>query len=156
MSLIVGTNSYVDVATADAYFADRLFAESWASTDVTTKEQALISSTLVMDNLCTWVYTPTDEDQLLAFPRNKDELVPINIKTAQMEIAFEMISQGIMTSVESTKKLSQLKADDVLFSFFESMSTPLTIVNDLTKKLLRQFGMCSFGDSTIQTPKLVR
>lgn len=73
-----------------------------------------------------------------------------------MEIALEMITQGVMTSVESTKKLQQLKADTVLFSFFETTSTPLTVVNDYTKNLLNQFGMCSFGGSSIQTPRLVR
>ena len=156
MAIIVGTNSYVTLETADSYFVDRLFSESWAAYEETERINALTSATMVMDALCLWDYDLTDEDQALAFPRGGEEDVPIQIQHSQMEIAFEMLTQGVMTSVASTRKLKQMKADDVLFSFYESLTTPLTIVNDFTKSMLRQFGMCNFGDVTIQTPKLVR
>ena len=39
--LEIGTNSYIDVAGANEYFAERLHAESWEQADESTKEKAL-------------------------------------------------------------------------------------------------------------------
>ena len=44
MAFVVGTNSYISVANADAYFADRLNGESWEVLDNSTKQRALVSA----------------------------------------------------------------------------------------------------------------
>lgn len=73
MALTVGTNSYINVADADTYFSERLFADVWTAATSTDKEKALIMATKVIDrqylkgrkrNIDT-----NSNQQLLAFPR---------------------------------------------------------------------------------------
>jgi hypothetical protein len=68
MALVKGTNSYVTVAEADAYFADRLDVTAWTAADATLKAQALVTSTSLLDDRA-WTGTALDELQPLAFPR---------------------------------------------------------------------------------------
>lgn len=68
MALTVGTNSYIDVATAEAYFADRLFADAWNNATATQKPQALIMATKAIDRQMLIGAKKTDE-QTLEFPR---------------------------------------------------------------------------------------
>lgn len=68
MSLLVGVNSYLDVAAADAYFSDRLGAEAWAALTPTQKSQALVSATRRLDRL-PFLGAKKDQAQALAFPR---------------------------------------------------------------------------------------
>lgn len=70
MALGVGTNSYLNAIAADAYFADRLNSSVWVAS--TTKDQALIQATKMIDNLKFKGYkaVPT---QALMFPRIPSE-----------------------------------------------------------------------------------
>jgi hypothetical protein len=68
MALVKGTNSYSDVAEADAYFADRLDSSKWLEANNSTKEKALVTATMLLDNL-SWVGIAVSESQTLAFPR---------------------------------------------------------------------------------------
>lgn len=72
MALVVGTNSYVDVAFADAYFAERLFADEWATADAAIKPIALIHASRRIDRL-RLRGVPKDLGQALAFPRCYDD-----------------------------------------------------------------------------------
>lgn len=68
MALTKGTNSYVTVAEANAYFVDRLDVSAWASADDAQRAQALITATSVLDDL-TWLGSVLSVNQPLAFPR---------------------------------------------------------------------------------------
>ena len=68
MALVKGTNSYVTVAEADSYFAERLHSETWSGASPTDKEKALITATGLLDQK-PWVGEAEDELQPLAFPR---------------------------------------------------------------------------------------
>ncbi len=68
MALVVGQNSYVDTVTADAYFANRLFADIWTSATVPQKEQALIMASRAIDRQVLIGAKKTDS-QSLQFPR---------------------------------------------------------------------------------------
>jgi hypothetical protein len=67
--LTVNTNSYVDVAAADTYFAERLFAEPWDDATDDNKAKALIMATKTIDRqiLRGQKYSA---DQALQFPRS--------------------------------------------------------------------------------------
>jgi hypothetical protein len=69
MALVKGTNSYVTVAEADAYFDDRLNAAAWTSADESTKSKALVTATRLVDDF-RWEGAAVSADQALAFPRN--------------------------------------------------------------------------------------
>lgn len=68
MALAKGTNSYATVEEADAYFADRLDVAAWTSADATSKAQALVTATSILEQL-PWAGVAISENQPLAFPR---------------------------------------------------------------------------------------
>ncbi len=68
MALVVNQNSYIDVATADTYFANRLYADAWTSTAVPQKEQALVMATRAIDRQV-FIGAKKLDDQPLQFPR---------------------------------------------------------------------------------------
>lgn len=68
MALMKGTNSYVTVAEADAYFENRLDAAAWNTADDDMKTQALITAVTILDNM-NWAGVAVSESQSLAFPR---------------------------------------------------------------------------------------
>lgn len=70
VTVTVGTNSYISVADADSYFADRLFTDSWDATTDDQKGQALIMATKAIDRqFLKGRKAGTDDEQPLAFPR---------------------------------------------------------------------------------------
>lgn len=66
MALVKGTNSFVDVAEANAYFADKISAVEWNS--LANKEALLIEATAILNEM-SWTGTAIDENQDLSFPR---------------------------------------------------------------------------------------
>lgn len=115
MALVKGTNSYVDVAEADAYFDNRLGSSVWTSTSPTDKEKALITATKAIDEN-QWEGSVVDGDQSLSFPRIGeyfdprlgfivvfDEVeVPSRIKEAVYEAAIHMLGDTGTLSSSST------------------------------------------------------
>lgn len=76
MALQVGVNSYTDVATAEAYFEDRLFTDAWTQATDVQKAQALVMATRAIDRQPlvgrkkNWDQGANGVDvQLLQFPR---------------------------------------------------------------------------------------
>ena len=69
MALIVGTNSYVSVAEADAYFQDRVHQTAWDNASPqTNQEEALTTATSLLD-LEPWAGITAVDGQALAWPR---------------------------------------------------------------------------------------
>ncbi len=68
MAINVGIDSYVDVATADTYFGNHLFADAWNTATVTQKEQALKMATKAIDRQ-PLKGIKKDPNQKLQFPR---------------------------------------------------------------------------------------
>ena len=76
MALIVGTNSYLNSTAADAYFADRLYSTVWTAS--TTKDQALIQATKMIDNLKFKGFKAVST-QALMFPRSPNSVALYSI-----------------------------------------------------------------------------
>jgi len=137
MTITVGTDTYVTVLEADAYFSVRYGYESWALLDEPTKEKALVSAFSQMNAMCKW-YTEYEDPY------------PQGIKDAQCEIAFAITTTG-STSTEGGDDLEELKAGSVTLKF-KATSTDNPLVNDLTSSLLAEYGMCSGTGGTRQIP----
>ena len=88
-----GYNSFVSVADADAYFADRLHADEWTGATTDIKAASLLTAYRSLSEL-TIVIDLTDEDALTA------------IKQAQMEQALH----------ELRHDLDELQASQVAFA----------------------------------------
>jgi hypothetical protein len=119
MALAKGTNSYVTLSEADAYFADRLDVAAWLAADATQKEQALVTATAVLDGL-RWTGIAVSQTQPLAFPRsgsyhdprvgtlvNLDSAVPARVITATKELAYHLINNdGVLDDSGSAVNIS--------------------------------------------------
>lgn len=126
MSLILNTNSYVDVAYADGYFSERLYTAEWdaltTANDTATKEKALIQATRFIDTQ-RLKGTPTVDTQPLHFPIDGNTDVPIAIKNAVCGKALSLLKQG-----DNTLKAGELKSVQV-DGVTESYTTNLDIVS---------------------------
>lgn len=104
MALQKGTNSYVTVEEADAYFADRLDVAAWTEASETQKPQALVTATRMLDGL-DWTGYVVSESQPLAFPRSGDyfdprtgttislsSTVPSRVQNATIELAYHLLN----------------------------------------------------------------
>lgn len=120
MALVKGTNSYVDVAEADAYFVDRIDPGAWSSADSTQKGQALVTATSMLDEII-WAGIAVSDSQALAFPRSgtyydpkfgqyielSETEVPIRIKKATYELAYHLLNNdNLLDDTGSVKDLS--------------------------------------------------
>jgi len=145
MALVKGTNSYVDVAEADAYFANRIDADLWVDTDPLRKEQSLISATAVLDQN-SWTGSVVSVTQPLAFPRIGSyfdpkiggqvilEGVPERVKQACYEQAFHMLTnEGVL---DSTGTVQNLRVGSIVLDTIINPGKQSPVVNTLIRPLL--------------------
>jgi hypothetical protein len=147
MSLEKGTNSYLTVEEADTYFENRLYSSLWEEADDTTKEQALIVATSMLDDK-SWIGTIADAEQLLAWPRQGTyfdpklgyfttlniEVVPQKILDAVCELAIHLLSdEGLLSSSSSALNIQvgPIKIDQI-----QSVSVVPRRINILVRPLL--------------------
>lgn len=134
-----GVNSYVTAAEATTYFSDKFGYSSW--TAFVAKDGALVSARQILDYQCQWFGEKSDSTQPLAFPRTPDaDPVPQEVMDAQCEIAFAISVTG-STVTDGGDALEELKAGDVSLKF-KATKNANPLVNDLTRALLSQFGLC--------------
>jgi hypothetical protein len=118
MALTKGTNSYVTVAEADAYFEDRLDAAAWDEATEAQKPQALVTATRILDDL-KWTGVAVSVDQSLAFPRSgcyfdprvgssvEMSPTPKRIEVATCELAYHLLNNdGLLDDTGSVDSLS--------------------------------------------------
>lgn len=115
MALVVDTNTYVDLAEAEAYAEERDHLDlGWDTKTDDEKEWALLISARVLDLSYSWKGTITDEEtpQPLAWPRKDvydkenrlldEDIVPDRVKYAQIELAFQWVVSDQLTPPESS------------------------------------------------------
>lgn len=114
-------NSYVTLAEAEAYFADRLRVDAWTGASSADKEKALLTACRHIEACRIRVHrrpygypgeppdmmgrpydplAPSNPDQALSFPRKKDKdndgnfAIPRRVKDAQCEEALALLARG--------------------------------------------------------------
>lgn len=116
-ALIIGTNSYVSLDEANAYFAERLYASEWGVATSTEKEKALITAARMIDR-CAFSGKVAAADQAMAWPRvnvREDQgrdlnlIVPRQVKDAQCELGYALLKSDL--TADSGKR--GLKAKEV-------------------------------------------
>src|SRR4051812_18433186 len=108
MTLTVGTNSYIDVADADAFFVDALGADAWDTAEAATKAKALVTATRDIDRRG-FLGKRAATDQVLQFPRCQmtaggwvcDDTFPQAVLDATCEQALFLLG---MTAYERDRK----------------------------------------------------
>jgi hypothetical protein len=122
MALTKGTNSYVTVSEANAYFLSRLDADTWIGSSDINKERALITASNILDEM-TWIGTISDTNQAMAFPRVAnyfddrlgvtvylESTVPWRIAKAAMELSLHLLMNPDSLHLASTIKNVNLGA----------------------------------------------
>jgi hypothetical protein len=156
MALVKGTNSYVTVAEADAYFADYLDTEAWDAADVLKKTKALVSATRCLDVLA-WSGTAVSESQPLAFPRDIEYFevrvgvlvslkgTPERVADATMQQALHLLSnEGILLE---TGGVVSLDISGVGLNTIKAASRIPNVVRNLIQPLLTNKGSNSWWRS---------
>lgn len=95
----IAANSYVTVAEATAYFADRSFASAWDS--FADQDDLLVTASQVLDWFVTWKGKRATETQRMDWPRTgtytdfgteySELVIPEKVKVAVYELALSSI-----------------------------------------------------------------
>jgi len=154
MALAKGTNSYVTVAEADAYFADSLNKTAWTSANSTQKAQALVTATSMIDEK-QYTGMVVSDSQELAFPRYgsyfdpkygtevvfDDILVPERIVTATYELAYHLLNNPDVLNSSTTVR--DLSVGSISLSHISSSERVPTTVSRLLRPLTLNAGLGS-------------
>jgi hypothetical protein len=154
MALTKGSNSYVTVAEADAYFADRLDTAAWDDTTPEQKGMALVTATMVLDEL-EWTGVAISVDQSLAFPRNGsyfdpkfgvcillDEELPKRIEIATYELAYHLLNNDGL--LDDTGLVESLQVGPVNLTKVQAAQRIPAVVKRQINPLLRNRGANSW------------
>lgn len=153
--LIVGTNTYVTLDTADAHFDARLHTDSWNAASDDDKERALLMAALLLDRHILWLGAKADPTQALEWPRVgvdwlTDTQVPQAVQVAQMELALLLLTQDT-TALPDTAGMKSVQADTLKIEV--NAADRVKPIPDQIFALVRVYGARAGGLSTI---KLVR
>ena len=119
MAIVKGTNSYVTLNEANAYFANRIDAASWEEASADKQEKALITATMTLDTI-EWAGSAISDTQSLAFPRNgiyfdprlgynvslDSAVATARIENATFELALHLLNnEGVLDDTGSIRSL---------------------------------------------------
>ena len=149
MAIVVGTNSYVSLAEAEAYFLTRLDVAAWTEASEEMKEAALVTATRELEHY-RWVGTIADPSQLLAWPRNGRFFdpragyvrdlsgVPSRVKQGQMELAYHFLTNdGVL---DSSGRVSEVKVGPISVKGIETASVTGEVAYSILSPLLATAG----------------
>lgn len=134
MALVVGTNSYINLIDAEAYFLHKIHAADWDSATDPTKTDALVTATSMLDRQ-NWQGSKTQEapTQALDFPRTgltdpegtaiASDAVPQFVLDATCELALALIQNlSVQTQKNTEQNIKRLKAGTAEIEYFRGIS----------------------------------
>ena len=118
-------NSYITIATGNAYHNTRLHNSEWFDADTDTRERALKWATRKLDDLV-WLGTASTDTQALRWPRGgvydpyglevDSTTIPGWLEDATAEYAWELIKADRQVDSD-TAGISQVMAGEVMVKF---------------------------------------
>lgn len=104
MTVTVGTDSFISLADAGAYFAGRLYATAWTGSTDPDREKALRMASAIL-NRERWAGSITSANQLLAWPRSgavdqegraiDAAVIPAAVRDATSELALALLVEDL-------------------------------------------------------------
>lgn len=130
VTLVVGTNTYIDLADAETYLEGSINTSAWDAKSTDEKNRLLVSATRYLDRQ-DWVGEKTSDVQALDWPRTgvtdpdgnavDDSTVPQFILNAECELAAAMAADSSIQESSSTgSDVKRLKADTVEIEYFST------------------------------------
>ena len=154
MALVKGTNSFVTLLEASDYFSDRLDVAAWTAATDPVKSQALVTATLLLNDL-NWTGLAISDSQPLAFPRSGTyfdprvgdnvtlpSTVPPRILQATYELAYHLLNNDGLLDDSGT--VSDLQVSSISLSIKTVASTIPPVVYRIIKPLLVNAGTNSW------------
>ena len=158
MTLLVGVNSYVSLADAVAYMADRLYTDAWDSATSGQQEKALIMAATALDSQ-NWKGVITSDDQAMAWPRSgvydregrevDSATVPQPVKDAQAEIALAILAEDPADARDPAVK--RMKAGSVEVEYRSALSAA-SAIRGAALPLVKPFLVDAGGSSARMIP----
>jgi len=132
VAITVGTDTYLTIAAADAYWAARSNA-TWAAATDAVKEKALIEATQYLDGAYSFIGYLADYEQLLAWPRSDVEVlsgnfrgayyssttIPPQIENATAELALEALSARLAPVQDRGGAIKRQKVDVIEVEYMD-------------------------------------
>ncbi len=124
MALVVATDSYLSVADADTYWANRNNS-TWSGATTAQKEKALREATQYIDGAYNFIGALASYTQALAWPRTGATItsgnfkgayfteteIPTQIKNACAELALEALSARLAPAEKRGGQVKRIKVD---------------------------------------------
>tara|TARA_R100000935_G_C2841205_1_gene171154 strand:+ start:4867 stop:5373 length:507 start_codon:yes stop_codon:yes gene_type:complete len=159
---IAGTSSdsYITVATADAYHATHLYVTTWTAATTDNKERSLKMATRLLDERITWRGTKNTDAQALRWPRasvtDNDlysvavDIIPEPIQNATAEFARHLLVSDLTAQPEG-KGIESVDAGSVSIKF--SKTDTADVLPVIVQEMLRGWGTihsrAKFGSVTV-------
>ena len=158
MALVLGTNTYVTMVEADAYFDTRIDAGAWLNADDDDQESALVTATLLLDEN-QFIGVAVSSTQSLAWPR-KDAIYfdpklgmeksvttdtyPKRVKVATFEMALHLLTNENLldnkTQTFERIKVGSIEIEDSTKDVLKIPVLPLRIKKLLSPLLVNGSG----------------
>lgn len=161
MALVEGTDTYLTLADANTYWANRSNSD-WAAATDATKEKALREATQYIDGAFNFI-GDQNPNNVLAWPRYNvfvtqgnfagisfdSVTIPPQIKNATAELALDALSARLAPSADRGGAIKREKVDVIeteymdfapsgkVYSFAAMILKPLTTGSKVVRKLVR-------------------
>jgi len=159
MTITVGTDTYLNIIDADAYFV-ALNVTTWASASLTAKEAALREATTYIDSNYNFIGTQIT-DNLLAWPRNSATVhsgnfagisydsttIPPQVEAATAQLALQALSGALDPILDRQTIKEKVDVIEVEYNPYApsgktytqatAILSPLLDGNGMTVKLVR-------------------
>lgn len=167
-------NSYVSIAEADLYIADRIhdstLASQWAALNTASKSRFLVNATRSIDMISEWIGDRYSRDQKLNWPRVNavvdgylvDQITfPEPVKEATIEMAvWSMANSGAVT-VAQNAAFDSVRVGPIEIDFNEGSGLPAEkYFPEIVAYLLRSYGTLTDpqmpGSKSVRVSRIIR
>lgn len=142
------SESYIDVAFADAYFLKRGTTE-WAT--LTNREQLIVRAMDYIENNYTYQGTKLISTQALQFPRliNGETVYPIALKNAVCELALKSNEEDLLADTDKTTIREKVGTLEVEYDPNQDNTKSYNYVNKLLAPYLASTSSFSYSISRV-------
>jgi len=150
MALVLGTNTYVTMVEADAYFDTRIDAGAWLNADDDDQESALVTATLLLDEN-QFIGVAVSSTQSLAWPRKGastfdprlgqsitygETEIPKRMKQAVFEMAYHLLANENLLDNKS-QNFEEISIGTITLKDSNNDTTRTPVVPTLVSKYLK-------------------
>lgn len=158
-------NAYADIEAADAHLEFRVGSAAWFDLSDDDKAQALVTAARDIDALegdPGFTGDRSDDEQALAFPRDGDDELPIEVVRANIELALTYVpafaagyTGDVLATDASNGNIKRDKVGQIEVEYFapgSSSATALSRLPAIVQRLLSSFVVTAttgWGSATV-------